>query len=231
MARNARPPLPPRRPIRPAGPDPAVAAEAAARAGAGCRPVVPEPPPRCRFRRLEAPTVVSAAPGVGVAAGVLPPAPLTLPVIVAPVSLPRLAPGVGGGGGGAGTRESCDARTATRRPGSAARGPRAAAGERGQQRHNSCFVVPDRLHGIFAECRNIAGSGLGCAWSCGHPGTHRCRWFGWLSPGQGGPRSAHRPHCAVRQLTNWPPLRGGQRIVDSSNRGFVCLPAAASPAP
>jgi hypothetical protein len=43
----------------------------------------------------EAPTVVSVAPGVGIAAGELPPAPITLPVIVAPA----LAPGLNGGGG------------------------------------------------------------------------------------------------------------------------------------
>ena len=45
---------------------------------------------------VEAPTVVSVAPGLAVAAGELPLAPITLPVIVAPA----LAPGLGGGGGG-----------------------------------------------------------------------------------------------------------------------------------
>ncbi len=49
----------------------------------------------------EAPTVVSAAPGLAVAAGQLPLAPITLPVIVAPVVVaPAVAPGVGGAGGG-----------------------------------------------------------------------------------------------------------------------------------
>ena len=48
----------------------------------------------------EAPTVVSAAPGLALAAGELPLAPITLPVIVAPIPIPVLAPGVGGGGGG-----------------------------------------------------------------------------------------------------------------------------------
>ena len=49
----------------------------------------------------EAPTVVSAVPGLAVAAGQLPLAPITLPVIVAPVIVaPAVAPGVGGGGGG-----------------------------------------------------------------------------------------------------------------------------------
>ena len=49
----------------------------------------------------EAPTVVSAVPGLAVAAGQLPLAPITLPVIVAPVIVaPAVAPGVGGAGGG-----------------------------------------------------------------------------------------------------------------------------------
>ncbi len=48
----------------------------------------------------EAPTVVSAAPGLALAAGELPMAPITLPVIVAPIPVPVLAPGLGGGGGG-----------------------------------------------------------------------------------------------------------------------------------
>jgi hypothetical protein len=50
----------------------------------------------------EAPTVVSAAPGLALAAGELPLAPITLPVIVAPIPIPVLAPGLGGGGGGPG---------------------------------------------------------------------------------------------------------------------------------
>jgi hypothetical protein len=47
-----------------------------------------------------APTVVSAAPGLALAAGELPMAPITLPVIVAPIPVPVLTPGLGGGGGG-----------------------------------------------------------------------------------------------------------------------------------
>jgi hypothetical protein len=63
----------------------------------GALPVVPamQIPPHVGVER-EPPTVVDAAPGIGVAAGQLPPAPLTLPVIVAPA----VVPGVGAGGGG-----------------------------------------------------------------------------------------------------------------------------------
>ena len=81
----------------------------------------------------DAPTVISVAPGLGVAAAELPFAPITLPVIVAPVVVPGavgpVAGGPGAGGPPAGTRESGVARTATRGRGRAASGPQPAAGK------------------------------------------------------------------------------------------------------
>ena len=57
-------------------------------------------------------------------------------------------------------------------------------------------VVPGRLHRLFAECRHLAGRGLGSAWSCGHAGTHWC-WADLL--GTARPRPATRYAPAERQ--------------------------------
>ncbi len=163
------------------------------------------------------PSAIDVAPGVGIAAAELPIPPITLPVIVAPTT--------GLGGGGAVARLAGVAGYTSRRDRRATRGPRAAAGQRGQQRGRSGVLIPDRLHGLFAECRVVPASGLGSARRCGHACTHRRRGVGWISPGEGGPCGTHKRHRTVCELTNCPPLRGRTAHSGFVERGlYACQP-------
>ena len=81
-----------------------------------------------------------------------------------------------------------------------ARRPAGAHRRDGQQRERPARVVPGRLHRLFAECRNLAGRGLGSTWAGGHAGTHRCGRIGWLPPGQGRPRGTRRRSRKICEL-------------------------------
>ncbi len=113
-------------------------------------------------------------------------APITLPIIVAP------APVTAGWRCSAVASDGAGAEFAPRLVGRAARRQAGTGRRDGQQCERPARVIPGRLHRIFADCRNLAGRGLGSAWACGHAGTHRCGRIGWVSPGQGRPCGTRR---------------------------------------